>query len=109
MFGLIRGATRGKGGRGPERLGRDRMQLRMVEWGVDRDAGRVVAKAGRPILLLFQRTDSDHRSDCVSIPALGRFSTLSANSCVEVPPCAPGEYILCRKDGTPAGVLVVEA
>jgi hypothetical protein len=109
MFGLTRGATRGKGGRAPARLARDRMQLRTIEWGVDRDAGRVFAKAGLPILLTFHRTDSDHRSDCVSIPALGRFSTISPRSCVELPPCTPGEYALCRKDGTPAGVLVVEA
>jgi len=108
MFGL-RGATRGKGERVPARAGRDRMQLRVVEWGVERSTVRVVATAGLPILLMFQRTDSDHRSDCVSIPALGRFSTLSPRSCVELPPCAPGEYALCRKDGTPAGVLVVEA
>jgi|1185.fasta_scaffold294652_1 hypothetical protein len=109
MFGLTRGATRGKNGRDSADPGRDRMQLRTIQWGVERDAGRVVAKAGLPILLMFHRTDSDQRSDCVSIPALGRFSTISPRSCVELPPCAPGEYALCRKDGTPAGVLVVQA
>ena len=61
MFGLIRGAARGKGGREPSRVGEagSRVQIRGVEWGAGHDAGRVTVKAGRPIMLIFQRIDSD--------------------------------------------------
>ena len=109
MFG-IRGVARAKARREPARFGDagGRVQIRIVVWGAGHDAGRVTVKTGRPILLVFQRIDSDPRSECVAIPALGRLSTLSRHSRVELPPCAAGEYALCAKDGSTRGTLVVE-
>jgi len=109
MFG-IRGVARAKARREPARFGdagapHDDADLHPA---AGHDAGRVTVKTGRPILLVFQRIDSDPRSECVAIPALGRLSTLSRHSRVELPPCAAGEYALCAKDGSTRGTLVVE-
>jgi plastocyanin domain-containing protein len=110
MFGLIRGAARGVGRREPGRYedAREGVQIRFVEWGAGHDAGPVRVKAGLPVLLIFQRLDTDPRCDCVAIPALGRLSTLSRRSSVELPPCPVGEYGLCSKDGVAHATLVVE-
>jgi|SRR4051794_14379408 len=110
MFGLIKGAARGIGRREPGRSenAREGLQVRSVEWGAGHDAGPVPVKAGLPVLLIFQRLDTDPRCDCVAIPALGRLSTLSRRSAVELPPCPVGEYTLCGKDCVARATLVVE-
>ena len=87
-----------------------RPQVRVVRWGGDMEASRVVVKAHRPIRLVFERLDATAAAEFLTIPALGWVTTLGwmPRSCIDIAPCPAGSYAFSSLDGALHGCLVVE-
>jgi len=85
-------------------------QVRVIPWGVGTCPGRVTVKAGRPIMLVFERLDGSSAGELVTIPSLGWVTTLghAARAAVELAPCTAGAYHFSSLDGVLRGCLVVE-
>jgi hypothetical protein len=83
-------------------------QAPVVRWGIGHDPGRVSARAGRPVAIVFERLDSHCATECVAFPALGRVAMLRVRTRVVLDPCPVGEYVFRSRGGELEGVLVVQ-